>query len=196
MLIVDESFIDFMDDWREATVADELDAYHNLAVVKSLSKCYGIGGLRLGYLLTANGAFAEAVRHEIPIWNVNGLAEAFLRIAPRYRAEFRRSCDLVRADRDDLFRRLSSIGGLRVYRPDANFVLCRLPDQAASGPEVTRQLFVESNILVKHCAEKAMPEADRYLRIASRTREENRTLAGALQKVLSRRMSGVPFPVV
>jgi histidinol-phosphate/aromatic aminotransferase/cobyric acid decarboxylase-like protein len=71
-----------------------------------------------------------------------------------------------------------------VYRPDANFVFCRLPDGTASGPEVTRALFVEHNILVKHCAGKTMPDSDRYLRIASRTGAENRKLAEGLGDIL------------
>ena len=73
---------------------------------------------------------------------------------------------------------------MTVYRPDANFVFCRLPDDAPSGPEVTRALFVEHNILIKHCARKTMPDADRYLRIASRTGAENCKLAEALAAII------------
>jgi histidinol-phosphate/aromatic aminotransferase/cobyric acid decarboxylase-like protein len=87
-------------------------------------------------------------------------------------------------DCDDLYQRLNSIRGMTVYRPDANFVFCRLPDGTASGPEVTRALFVKHNILVKHCAGKTMPDSDRYLRIASRTGAENRKLAEGLGDIL------------
>ncbi len=73
---------------------------------------------------------------------------------------------------------------MTVYRPDANFVFCRLPDGAPSGPEVTRALFVEHNILIKHCAGKTMPDSDRYLRIASRTGAENHKLAEALGAII------------
>jgi histidinol-phosphate/aromatic aminotransferase/cobyric acid decarboxylase-like protein len=57
-----------------------------------------------------------------------------------------------------------------------------------SGPELTRKLFIEDNILVKHCAGKTMPEADRYVRIASRTEVENRTLVEALASLLCRKV--------
>jgi histidinol-phosphate/aromatic aminotransferase/cobyric acid decarboxylase-like protein len=73
---------------------------------------------------------------------------------------------------------------MQVYKPDANFVFCRLPDWALSGPELTKRLFVEYNILIKHCTGKALPEADRYLRIACRTRQENRKLVEALQDII------------
>lgn len=185
MLIVDESFIDFMRDSDQATLQSTIREYQNLAIIKSMSKSYGIGGLRIGYLLTANSRFAEAVRKETHIWNINGFADSFLRLAPRYRSEFVESCELVRDDCDELYEGLCSIRDLTVYGPDANFVFCRLPDSAPSGPEVTRRLFIEHNMLIKHCAGKTMPESDRYLRIASRTGPENDRLVEALMGVIS-----------
>ncbi len=184
IFVIDESFVDFSREPELATLSNEIDAYPNLVILKSMSKAFGIGGLRLGYLLTANSEVAEAVRGNVPIWNINGLAESFLRLAPRYRREFAKSCIEVRIDRDDLYQRLTSIRGMTVHRPDANFVFCRLPDDAPSGPEVTRALFVEHNILIKHCAGKTMPDADRYLRIASRTGAENCKLAEALGSII------------
>ena len=184
ILLVDESFIDFCAEPEAITMSNELDTYPNLVILKSLSKSYGIGGLRLGYLLTANSEFAEAVRADIPIWNINGFAESFLRLAPRYRREFVKSCLLVREDRDDLYQRLNFIGGITAYKPDANFVFCRLPDVGPSGPDVAQALFVDHNILIKHCAGKTISESERYLRIASRTIAENVTLVEALESVL------------
>jgi histidinol-phosphate/aromatic aminotransferase/cobyric acid decarboxylase-like protein/choline kinase len=183
-LLVDESFIDFSQEYEQASLSNELDTYPNLVILKSMSKAFGIGGLRLGYLLTGDKALAESVRSNVPIWNVNGLAEAFLRVAPRYRREFAKSCVKVRIDRDDLYQHLNAIPGMIVSEPDANFVFCRLPDAGPSGPEVARALFLENNILIKHCAGKSMPDADRYLRIASRTIAENRTLAEALIAII------------
>ncbi len=185
LLIVDESFIDFVEDRDQLTLEQEVAEHENLASLKSMSKAYGICGLRLGYLLTANQELATAVGNEVPIWNVNGFAEAFLRLIPRYRQDFIESCQKVRSDRDDLYRGLASIPGMTPYKPDANFVFCRLPDEAISGPEVTRRLFIEHNIYIKHCAGKPLPEPDRYLRIASRTRPENHHLVEALGDMIA-----------
>ncbi|MFC1872907.1 aminotransferase class I/II-fold pyridoxal phosphate-dependent enzyme [Chloroflexota bacterium] len=186
ILIVDESFIDFVEDQGQSTLESVITEHENLAIIKSMSKAYGICGLRLGYLLTANQWLVSMVRSEVPIWNINGFAEAFLRLLPRYRQDFIESCQKVRSDRDDLYNNLALIPGMRVYKPDANFVFCRLPDEALSGPEITQQLFIEHNIYIKHCAGKSLPEPDRYLRIASRTKPENHKLVAALGSIVGR----------
>jgi len=188
-LIVDESFIDFAEDRDQSTLEQDVAEHENLAVIKSMSKAYGICGLRLGYLLTANQELAAAVRSELPIWNINGFAEAFLRLLPRYGRDLIESCQKVKNDRDDLYRSLASIQGMTAHKPEANFVFCRLPDEAMSGPEVARQLFIEHNIYVKHCAGKPLSEPDRYLRIASRTKPENHTLVEALRSLVARNRS-------
>ena len=183
-LIVDESFIDFAARGARESLEAEVASHPNLAVLKSMSKAYGICGLRVGYLLTADEALASSVREGLHIWNLNGFAEEFLRLAPDYRQDFVESCDLVRADRDAFHADLCTIPGLKAWRPDANFVFCRLPDGAPTGPEVTRRLFVEDNIYIKHCQDKTMPDSSRYVRIASRTGDENRAVVEALRRVV------------
>jgi histidinol-phosphate/aromatic aminotransferase/cobyric acid decarboxylase-like protein len=190
MLIVDESFIDFSQDRNQATLEQDIEHYPNMAIFKSMSKAFGICGLRIGYMLTANSGFAEAVRKGVHIWNVNGFAEEFLRLVPRYRQEFIESCKQVQADRDSLYEILCMVPGMTVYRPDANFIFCRLPDSAPDGPEITRRLFIEHNIYIKHCRGKTLPDSDRYIRIASRTKAENRNLVEALTTILGVKKTG------
>ena len=184
VLIVDESFADFAANFDELTVEPYIESVKNLAVLKSLSKSFGIGGLRLGYLLTANEKLREAVKAELHIWNINGFAESFLKLAPRYRRVFKKSCAQVRVTCDKFYEDLSAIAGVFAYKPEANFVMIRVEDTSASGPAIAKRLFVEESIYVKHCAGKAMPNAERYLRIASRTEEENDRFVQALRAIL------------
>ncbi|MCJ8290178.1 MAG: histidinol-phosphate aminotransferase family protein [Crocinitomicaceae bacterium] len=184
MLIVDESFLDFTANKDEISLEQEIEKYPNMAILKSMSKAYGICGLRIGYLLTANLEFASSVRNEIHIWNINGFAEEFLRILPEYQQEFEDSCKIVIKDRDVFYGQLNAIPGMIVFKPDANYIFCRLPDDALSGPEVTKRLFIEYNIYIKDSKGKTQPEADRYIRIASRTPEENSKLIDALMDVM------------
>jgi threonine-phosphate decarboxylase len=184
MLIVDESFLDFAQDPAQTTLEKDIDQYPNMAIMKSMSKAYGICGLRIGYLLTANSAFAEAVRKGVHIWNINGFAEEFLRLMPGYKQEFADSCQQVRTDRDNLYTKLCAVPDLTVYKPDANFVFCRLPDHAQSATEVTRRLFIEHNMYIKHSHGKTLPDSNRYVRIASRTETENCNFVEALRTVI------------
>ena len=184
LLIIDESFIDFTDNASDTTMENEIERYDNLSIIKSLSKCYGIGGLRLGYLITNNRRFAEGIRNSMPIWNINGFAEAFLRLAPRYRAEFSMSCQMVRDVRDDLYSKLNEIPELTVFEPCANFIFLRLPDDTISGPELTKELFIRHNLMIKHCSGKNMANGDRFLRIACRNKEANSILVEAIHSLL------------
>jgi len=185
MLIVDESFMDFVQNPNQTTLEHDIERHPNMAIFKSMSKAYGICGLRIGYMLTANAAFAEAIRKGVHIWNINGFAEEFLRLLPGYRQEFVESCKQVRADRDNLYCNLCAVPGMTVYKPDANFVFCRVPDYAQTAPEVTRRLFIEHNIYIKHCRDKTLKDSDRYIRIASRTETENCTLVDALADIIN-----------
>lgn len=187
MLIVDESFLDFAEDPDQMSMGREIDRNTNVAIFKSMSKAYGICGLRVGYMLTANSKFAEAVRGGVHIWNINGFAEEFLRLLPDYKHEFIESCGQVRADRDRLYEMLGGIEGMTVFKPDANFVFCRIPDSAVNAPGITRKLFIEHNIYIKDSVGKTQPDSDRYLRIASRTEAENRKLVEALVEVMDLR---------
>jgi len=184
MLIIDESFLDFADNKEQISLERDIDKYPNMAILKSMSKAYGICGLRIGYLLTANEEFAAKVRDGIHIWNINGFAEEFLRILPKYKQEFEDSCKLVKTDRDIFYKNLCSIEGMTVFKPDANYIFCRLPENALSGPEVTKRLFIEYNMYIKDSIGKTQPDAERYIRIASRTNEENNELIEALKNVM------------
>ncbi|MCP5031572.1 MAG: aminotransferase class I/II-fold pyridoxal phosphate-dependent enzyme [Actinomycetia bacterium] len=183
-LIVDESFIEFSRAGVAGSVEEMVDSVANLVVIKSMSKVFGIAGLRIGYVLSADREFIRTVRASLPIWNVNGLAEEFLRTVGRYRNEFWESCDLTRSSCAELYADLRALPGIEPVEPDANFVLCKLVGGSATGPQIARRMYVEHNILVKDCAAKSMPEADRYLRIASRTPEENHQLVRALAALL------------
>lgn len=184
MLIVDESFLDFANNKEQISLERDIAQYPNMAILKSMSKAYGICGLRIGYLLTANPKFVADVRNGIHIWNINGFAEEFLRVLPKYRKEFEASCERVKSDRDIFYKNLLHIQGMTVFKPDANYIFCRLPDAALSGPEVTKRLFIQHNIYIKDSVGKTQPDATRYIRIASRTHKENNILIEALKDVM------------
>src|SRR5215207_8619267 len=150
----------------------DLAEHRNLVVVKSVSKVYGVGGLRLGFSATADPALARWISDRLPIWNVNGLAEEFVRLLPHFRADFHASCARVRAETRELAGLLAELPGVHVVPPDANFVLLRLPP-GLPADRAADELFAARAILTKDCGGKTMPDGNRWLRVASRTAAEN-----------------------
>lgn len=183
-LLVDESFIDFAGDAAGSSLVPFVADHPNVVIIKSLSKVYGICGVRLGYLFTVDEELRSAVAAAMPIWNVNGFAEEVLRLLPRYRAAFLKSCRRVAEDTRQLFESLRGIPGMEPLEPSANYVLCRLPDSAPAADEVARRMFLRHDTLIKACSGKTMPDAGRYLRIATRTPEENQRLVRRLDELL------------
>lgn len=183
LLLLDESFVDFCGDPEGSSLVPLVEQHPNLVILKSLSKAYGVAGIRLGYLYSTNAPFLAAIRKALPIWNINGFAESFLRHLPRYRTEFAQSCRQVRQDTSRLYEGLRDIPGGHAYPPQANFVFWRLPD-GASAEELVGRLFAEHDILIKNCSEKTMEDGVHYVRIASRTEAENRRLVDCVRLVL------------
>lgn len=173
-VIVDESFGDFCNQ----SFVDLIYDYDNLFVLKSLSKVFGICGLRLGYLVS-NNPYIHEVRSKLPIWNINGFAEAFLRQVISYKTEFRESIQRIRKERDEFYNDLKAIKGLQVWRPDGNFVFCKVLNR--KGLSVTKDLL-DSNIYVKNCGNK-IKNGEQYLRIGCRNRPDNKILCELLATI-------------
>lgn len=91
---------------------------------------------------------------------------------------------MTRESSAELYEDLLALPGIAPVEPDANFILCKLVGACVTGPQIARRMYVEHSILVKDCAGKRMPDADRYLRLASRSPDENRSLVKALAALL------------
>ena len=84
-LIVDESFVDFAEE-ESATLIDEtiLKRYPSMIVIKSISKSYGVPGIRLGLMVSADEMLISKMKKEIAIWNINSFAEFYMQIEEKY----------------------------------------------------------------------------------------------------------------
>ncbi|BCH19508.1 hypothetical protein MesoLjLa_63590 (plasmid) [Mesorhizobium sp. L-2-11] len=184
-LIVDESFIDFPADGRSNSVENLVPSFHNLIVVKSLGKVFGLGGIRLGYLMAGDTELIAAVRRKLPLWNINGIAEYTLFLLPEFAEELEASLRALREDREHFIQGLRTVPGLDVVPSETNFILCRLPENSLSAAELKRHLILFESVLVRECGYQAMNDADRYLRLTVRSREENEELTKILQRTLS-----------
>ena len=154
--------------------------YNNLIILRSLSKEFGIPGLRLGYLLTANKEIKNKINEHLPVWNINSIAEWFLESFIKFKDNYEHSIKKIVSDRDSFYSNLNEISYLTPFKPYANFVLCKL-NPGVSASKLKNVLFERYNILIKDCSNKKGLEKDRFIRLAVRTSEDNDVLLSALK---------------
>ena len=175
-LVIDESFIDFADDNEnlEITYISEniLSMYYQLFIVKSISKSYGVPGIRLGIVASSNEYIISEIKKKVAIWNINSFAEFFMQILVKYRKDYMKSLVKIRQVREDFIKNINQYSFITAFPSQANYLLCEL--HGYSGTKITTELL-EANILVKNITEK-INNGKEYLRIAVRMREENNVL--------------------
>ena len=179
--VVDESFVDFTDGFEDnSLLADDILAAHpNLYVMKSISKSYGVPGLRLGVLASADVAYIARVRKEVSIWNINSFAEFYMQIFNKYSRFYADACHKFQAERRRFHQRLLQVAYLRVVPTQANYFLCEVKGGRTSA-ELTAALLNRYNIFVKDCNSKHGLEGRNFIRIAIRNQQDNDTLVDAL----------------
>lgn len=183
-LIIDESFVDFAENGFDQTLLKNeiLREYPSLCVMKSISKSYGVPGLRLGVLASADVDLISRIKKDVAIWNINSFAEFYMQIYGKYEKDYARSCDKFREERAIFEKGLSEIPFLRVISSQANYFLCEVTERYTSH-ELTLKLITDNNILIKDCSsKKGFPDNKQFIRIAIRDRKDNQTLIDALKK--------------
>lgn len=184
--IVDESFVDFSDEGSANTLLrdDILEKYPLLIVVKSISKSYGVPGLRLGLAASADCTLIANVRKDVSIWNINSFAEFYLQIYSKYDADYIIACQRFREERDLFYQELQTVDYLRVIPSQANYFLCEIRDRFTST-ELATILLHRFNLLIKDCGTKsAFANQERnYIRLAVRNREDNHFLVTKLKEI-------------
>ena len=182
--IVDESFIDFAEKELRYTLLDNglLEAYPNLVVIKSISKSYGVPGLRLGVLASGDRKLMETLREHLPIWNINSFAEYFLQIFSLYKGDYAEACDKLARQRRSLSEKLRTIRFLKVYPSQANYIMCEVTGRYRSK-ELATQLLSRHDLLIKDLSSKTGFGGRQFIRVAVKDSRENEMLYEALKEM-------------
>jgi histidinol-phosphate/aromatic aminotransferase/cobyric acid decarboxylase-like protein len=174
-VIVDESFIHFAYEdveYNLRTLIKNSQKFSNLVLVKSMSKDFGIAGIRAGYAIMNEHKVNRLLKQGY-LWNLSGLAEYFFRLYVRN--DFLRAYEKVRIPyiqaSQQFFAKLAGIKGLKVYPSMANFVLVEL-NNGATSTDLTAKLLLKYGIYIRNCADKIGLDGQ-FVRIASRTTEQN-----------------------
>ncbi|WP_297676956.1 aminotransferase class I/II-fold pyridoxal phosphate-dependent enzyme [uncultured Bacteroides sp.] len=183
-LVIDESFVDFSVGYEQNTLLrnEVLSRYPHLAVMKSISKSYGVPGLRLGVLASANHELIEWMKKDVAIWNINSFAEFYMQIFGKYENDYKHASRLFVEERDRFRKELSAISWLRVIPSQANYFLCEVLDKYSSK-DLMRLLLMRYNIFIKDCSTKFGFEGKNYIRIAVRDKVDNDKLVESLKSL-------------
>ncbi len=181
--IVDESFVDFADVNGRYSLLDNsiLLANPHLAVVKSISKSYGVPGLRLGIFASGDTKLVAILKKDVAIWNINSFAEFYMQIYEKYHKDYENACAAFREERSTFFQELSQIPYLDVYPSQANFFLCRVREKYSSRELAL--ILLKHNILIKDCSTKKGFNGNQFIRLAIRGRKDNYHLAQILKSL-------------
>lgn len=186
-VILDESFIDFADEERVTYLNnDYLEHYPNLIVIKSISKSYGVPGLRLGVIASAGEGLIADIKKDVAIWNINSFGEFYMQIFEKYRKDYEKGLSRFYQTRRDFMEQLKGIPGLEVLPTQANYVMVRL-QEGRYAAEITKELLLKHSILIKDLTSKMRKAGfdGEYLRIAVRNHRDNDSLCKALTEIMN-----------
>ncbi|MCK4274247.1 MAG: histidinol-phosphate aminotransferase family protein [Dehalococcoidales bacterium] len=171
LLVLDEAYIDFVEKtWNSFDLTER----GNVVVLRSMTKDYGLPGLRLGYAV-AREEIIDSLRPALPPWNVNAIAQK-VGLAVLEKEEYlRQSLRQVREAKRFLVAELTGLG-FKVLPSDANYFLVK----AGNAPEFRRSLLKEG-VMVRDCTSFGLPE---YIRIAPRTMPECERLITAIGRLI------------
>lgn len=183
-LVLDESFVDFSTSGeKESMITQEiLDKYPNLIIIKSISKSYGVPGVRLGILATSNQNIMTTMQQEVSIWNINSFAEFFLQIIGKYKKDYKLACEQIANERDRFYNLLKKISYLEVVYSQANYFLLHVTKKF-TATEVTIVLLDRYNIYIKDLTGKIGFEGKECIRIAVKNFEDNELMIEALKDI-------------
>lgn len=183
-LIVDESFVDFSINFQQNSLLHDniLEANSNLTVIKSISKSYGVPGLRLGVLASSNVDMINIIKKDVSIWNINSFGEYYMQIFSKYSKDYAKACHSFIEERERFQKEMSKIPFIQVIPSQANYFMIKIVSRF-TPEELSAILLKDYNILIKSCNSKHGLEKRNYIRIAVRSREENNLLLCALKEL-------------
>ena len=177
--VLDESFVDFAD--YSTTYIDQNILVNNkhLFVVKSISKSYGVPGLRLGVLAAGDNEIIDGIKKAVSIWNINSFAEFYMQIQEKYKKDYALALEQFKAERKHFLSELSKIDFIEVIPTQANYFMIKIKDKY-NAQELTNIFADRYGILIKDLTAKV---GDKYIRIAIRNKEDNDRLCAALKEL-------------
>jgi threonine-phosphate decarboxylase len=176
---IDENYIEFADEGNQNTVANEVKNYENLFVIRSVTKFFGMAGLRFGYAIAAASLIdkLESVRQP---WSINGLVNSTTLAAFSDTEFINRTKEIITKNKAQLSQDLASIKDLQVYPSTTNFLLVKILNAKITSTQLKEKLAKE-RILIRDCC-TFMGMDNSHFRVTIRSEKDNKTLVEAVKR--------------
>lgn len=181
LLIVDETFMEFVHEEENYSLIKYVEKYKNIFIIKAVTKFFGMPGLRLGYGVTSNKKLINDIYRYKEPWTVNSFADTLSNYIFKDEEYIKSSKEYYLKERSYMINELRKIENIHVYDTDTNFILMELKDIKAD--ELKFKLFKESNILIRN-ASNFIGLGEKHIRIAIKSHEENQLILKELNKLL------------
>ncbi len=176
LVFVDECFIELVPG-RDESVVHLVKKYNNIAILRSFTKSFALAGVRLGYCIGSSSLISILSKIKIP-WNVSGIAQKAALVSlsdPTYLDKARR---IIASEKKFLTRQLSKINGIQCHDTATNFFLIKTNMDST----ILQKNLLKKNILVRDC--KSFRGLGRhFIRVAIKTRKENKKLVEAFESI-------------
>ncbi len=172
-VFLDEDYIDFVDDDKRYSMAEYVTRYDNLFVLRSLTKFFGLAGLRIGFGVGSPDVVKILKKAKMP-WSVNSLAMFAAMEAVTDEEFIKNSRLLISRSKRQLQEMLQEISWLKVYPSETNFFLIEITKRGLTSTELKEGL-ARKGLLIRDCSDFDGLN-NRFFRVAVRRTEENKKL--------------------
>lgn len=179
-VLIDESFIEFINNSNLKSAILIGEKYKNIFILRSLTKFFGIPGLRLGYAVSFNEDIISGMKKNQEPWTVNILADLAGNVVLKDKKYIKKTMKLTSRERDYLYDNLQHIKWIKTFKPNANFILIKILNNLISSEIKT--ILLKNKILVRDAANFKFLNS-KFIRLAIKDRASNRMLIKQLKRI-------------
>lgn len=177
---IDENYIEFADKGEDTTLAGMVKDYENLFVIRSVTKFYGMPGIRLGYGIAAGTLVDKVETMRLP-WSINCLASAVSLAAFNDKEFIANTKETINREKAALAESLNEIEGLHVYPSVTNFLLVKIQNRKLTST-MLKELLAKEHILIRDCCTFVGMD-DSYFRVTVRSARDNQKLTETIKRI-------------
>jgi threonine-phosphate decarboxylase len=179
IVCIDENYIEFAPAGQDATVVGDIKEYPNLFVIHSVTKFYGMPGIRFGYAI-ASEELIEKLQLVRQPWSINGLAGLATLAAFKDEEFIQKTKQTIATERTKLVKALFEIGGLHIYPSETNFILVKITSPKYTATQLREEL-AQQGLLIRDCSTFVGLD-NKFFRLTVRSSADNEKLIAALRE--------------